>query len=73
MKELAVRSVGTIGQMAKALDLQLAMDAGTTLLLLRHLIARRKVLCDMDAALNEALPVRSLTVAGPALRQRRAE
>ena len=73
LKELAVTASGRLGQLADGLDAHLSMQPGTALLLLRHLIAQRKILCDMAAPLNEATLVQSLTIAQPIRQRRRAE
>lgn len=65
LNEIASWRGFALKQACQALDDRLAMQPGTALLLVRHLIACKRLLCDMFAPLGDASPVESFHAALP--------
>jgi len=61
----------SLKQACQGLDDRLAMQPGTALLLVRHLIACKRLLCNMSVPLGEASPVENFRAALSAPRQGR--
>jgi len=53
----------SLRQACQGLDLRFAMQTGTALLLVRHLIASKRLLCDMTLPLDDSAPVSRFQVA----------
>ncbi|MBF0326208.1 MAG: TnsA endonuclease N-terminal domain-containing protein [Alphaproteobacteria bacterium] len=66
LNEIASWRGVSLKQACQALDERLSMQPGTALLLVRHLIACKRLLCDMSEPLGEASPVENFRAAPPA-------
>lgn len=53
----------SLRQACRGLDLRFAMQTGTALLLVRHLIACKRLICDMTLPLDDSAPVSRFKVA----------
>ncbi|MGC2855138.1 TnsA endonuclease C-terminal domain-containing protein [Novispirillum sp. DQ9] len=63
LNEIASSRGVSLKQACQALDDRLAMQPGTALLLVRHLIACKQLLCDMSEPMSEASPVENFRAA----------
>ncbi len=66
LNEIASWRGVSLKQACQALDDRLSMQPGTALLLVRHLIACKRLLCDMSEPQGEASPVENFRAASPA-------
>lgn len=63
LMELSSWRDASLRQACQGLDLRFAMQPGTTLLLVRHLIACKRLICDMTLPLDDSAPVSRFQVA----------
>ena len=62
LRALPSHPATTLRQFCLAMDQQLAMHVGDSLLLIRHLLARKAISCPMDTAITDAWPLRQFQV-----------
>lgn len=57
LRELSDRPAVTLQQFCERMDGQLAMEAGASLMLVRHLVASKAILCDMAEPIEDTMPM----------------
>ncbi len=70
LRALPSHPATTLRQFCLAMDQKLAMHVGDSLLLVRHLLARKAISCPMDTAITDTWPLRQFQV--PTEESRRA-